>query len=86
MPEVSQVHIDAALTNVSVAYRNPDYIADIIAPQVAVRKQSDKYYIYDAERERFRQCFGFPGIQEGADGWCVNKPDSVRLDAKVYSL
>jgi hypothetical protein len=55
MPEVSQVHIDAALTNVSVAYRNPDYIADIVAPQVAVRKQSDKYYIYDAERERFRQ-------------------------------
>ncbi len=55
MPEVSQVHIDAALTNVSVAYRNPDYIADVIAPQVAVRKQSDKYYIYDAERERFRQ-------------------------------
>ena len=55
MPEVSQVHIDAALTNVSVAYRNPDYIADLIAPQVAVRKQSDKYYIYDAERERFRQ-------------------------------
>ncbi len=55
MPEVSQVHIDAALTNVSVAYRNPDYIADVVAPQVAVRKQSDKYYIYDAERERFRQ-------------------------------
>lgn len=55
MPEVSQVHIDAALTNVSVAYRNPDHIADVVAPQVAVRKQSDKYYIYDAERERFRQ-------------------------------
>jgi hypothetical protein len=55
MPEPSQVHIDAALTNVSLAYRNPDYIADIVAPPVAVRKQSDKYFVYDAERERFRR-------------------------------
>lgn len=55
MPEVSQVHIDAALTNVSVAYRNPAYIADIIAPPVTVRKQSDKYFVYDSARERFRQ-------------------------------
>lgn len=54
MPEVSQVHIDAALTNVSVAYKNENYISDIIAPQVSVRKQSDKYFIYDADRERFR--------------------------------
>ena len=54
MPEVTQVHIDAALTNVSVAYRNSAYIADIIAPPVPVLKQSDKYYIYDPQRERFR--------------------------------
>lgn len=54
MPEVSQVHIDAALTNVCVAYSNPNFVADAIAPPVAVRKQSDRYFIYDAERERFR--------------------------------
>lgn len=54
MPEVTQVHIDAALTNVSVAYQNPAYVSDIIAPPVPVLKQSDKYYIYDPERERFR--------------------------------
>ncbi len=54
MPEVQDVHIDAALTNVSVAYRNNEYIADAIAPSIPVRKQSDKYYIYDAEREGMR--------------------------------
>jgi hypothetical protein len=54
MPEVSQVHIDAALTNVCVAYSNPNFVADLIAPPVAVRKQSDRYFIYDADRERFR--------------------------------
>ncbi|MBX7247004.1 MAG: hypothetical protein K1X53_16015 [Candidatus Sumerlaeaceae bacterium] len=54
MPEVSQVHIDTALTNVSVQYRNNDFLADRIAPPVPVRKQSDRYYVYDAEREWLR--------------------------------
>ncbi|MBI3737205.1 hypothetical protein HY256_11935 [Candidatus Sumerlaeota bacterium] len=54
MPQVNEVHIDAALTNLSVAYRNPAYISDLLAPVVAVRKQFDRYYIYDAERENFR--------------------------------
>lgn len=54
MPEVSQVHVNVALTNLSVGYRNPAFISDIIAPPVAVRKQQDRYYIYDAAREAFR--------------------------------
>lgn len=54
MPEVSQVHIDAALTNVAVAYSNPNFVADLIAPPVAVRRQSDRYFIYDAARDRLR--------------------------------
>jgi len=54
MATPSQVHIDAALTNVSVAYRNTHFIADLIAPVVGVRKQSDKYFVLDIDRERFR--------------------------------
>jgi len=54
MPEVSQVHIDAALQNGSIGYRNPAFISDIIAPTVPVLKQSDRYYIHDAGRERLR--------------------------------
>lgn len=55
MPEVSTVHIDTALTNVSVAYRNTSFVSDLLAPPVPVRKQSDRYFVYDAERERFRE-------------------------------
>lgn len=54
MPTATQVHIDAALTNISVAHRNPHFIADLVAPVVGVRKQSDKYFTLDADRERFR--------------------------------
>ena len=55
MPNVNEVHIDAALTNLSVGYRNPAFIADLVASVVPVRKQSDKYFIHDAAREVFRQ-------------------------------
>jgi hypothetical protein len=54
MPEPQQVHIDAALTNISLAYRNTDFIAEQIAPRVGVRKQSDRYYVYDSARESIR--------------------------------
>ena len=54
MPEVNQVHVDAALTNLAVGYRNPAFISDVIAPVVGVRKQFDRYFIYDSEREGFR--------------------------------
>ena len=44
MPQSNEVHIDAALTNLSVGYQNPAFIADRLAPVVPVRKQSDKYF------------------------------------------
>ena len=80
MPEVSQVHIDAALTNVCVAYSNPNFVADAIAPPVAVRKQSDKYFIYDSERERFRSSDDrrAPGV--GANGSSgADRTDGLRV-------
>lgn len=46
-PTRRQVHIDRALTNVSIAYRNANYIGDLIFPQVVVQKQSDKFFVFD---------------------------------------
>lgn len=54
MPDVSQVHSDVALANVSIAYRNPGFIAARIAPEVLVRRQSNRYFIYDPTREALR--------------------------------
>lgn len=49
MPDIATVHHDVALTNLSIAYRNTAMIAREISPEVLVRKQSDRYFIYDAE-------------------------------------
>lgn len=47
-PTQSDVHVDAILTNISVAYFNNEqnYIASRVFPNIPVEKQSDKYFIY----------------------------------------
>ena len=49
MPLTSQVHVDAALTNVSTAYiQEPShFVADKVFPIVRVQKKSDEYFIYN---------------------------------------
>ncbi len=50
-PTVSDVHIDAALTNISLAYlQDPAaYVAGNVFPMVPVDKKSDKYFTYPIE-------------------------------------
>jgi len=47
-PSLNSVHVDAILTNISVAYlQNQDnFIADKVFPVVPVDKKSDKYFTY----------------------------------------
>lgn len=47
------VHIDAPLTNVVIAYRPEGMIADMVAPEVPVPKQSDMFWMWDVG-EAFR--------------------------------
>lgn len=43
------LHIDQALTNISVGYRPTGFIADIVAPVIKVQKESDKFYVWNRE-------------------------------------
>jgi hypothetical protein len=45
-PTGSDVHIDVALSNISIGYQNSGYIADRLFPKVSSGKQSNKYYIW----------------------------------------
>lgn len=47
-PSASDVHVDAIMTNHSVAYiqQANDFIASQFCPRVPVQKQSDKYYVF----------------------------------------
>lgn len=47
-PHINSVHVDAILTNISVAYlqRQDNFIADKVFPIVPVDKKSDKFFKY----------------------------------------
>ena len=44
-PTEKDVHVDAPLTRLSIAYRNEGYIADRLFPVFPVKKASDVYYV-----------------------------------------
>jgi hypothetical protein len=46
-PTARDRHLDAAMTNVSIAYKNDNYIAESVFPVVRVQKQTDKYFVFD---------------------------------------
>ena len=43
----SALHVDQLLSNVSIEYKNEEYIADKLCPVVPVVKDTDKYRIYE---------------------------------------
>lgn len=51
-PTSSDVHVNMPLTNVSIAWlqdQENEYIADKVFPTIPVKKQSDRYYMYDRQ-------------------------------------
>jgi hypothetical protein len=52
MPSLQQVHVDQALTNISVAYRNAAFVAERVAPVVPVQKQTDVYFKFSKQHFR----------------------------------
>lgn len=49
MAGLQQVHVNQALTNVSVAYRNAAFVAERVFTVVPVQKQSDVYYQFSKQ-------------------------------------
>jgi len=54
MPEPGELYLDLDLTNVSIGYRNPGYVAEGLLPIIGARAKFGKYPIFGFER------FGIP--------------------------
>src|SRR6266496_5061530 len=57
------VHIDVALTNVSVGYPNNNLVGDNLVPRVNVQKQSNFYYVFGREAWGTHPDLRGPGTQ-----------------------
>jgi len=72
MPSVQKVHIDKALTNISIGYKNEQFIADKIFKPITVSKQSDKYYVFGMERFRQHDDHRAPGTEANEINWTLS--------------
>ncbi|MCJ7503346.1 MAG: major capsid protein [Acidobacteriia bacterium] len=72
MPDISMVHVDQALTEVSIAYRNAQFVADQIFPRIPVTKQSNKYFIYSKDSFRILDDARRPGARANEIDWTLS--------------
>jgi hypothetical protein len=85
MPTAKDLHIDAALTNISIGYRNQTYIADEIFPLVPVQKRTDiipkfpqSHWFRNAAMKRVS------GTKSLRGGFTVDTADKYRCDRYSY--
>lgn len=83
MPTKTEVHIDSALTNLAIVYRNLQFVAEQIFPVVPVMKESDKYYIFGREEMRSVQTERALGAEAGEVDWNVT---NAGYNCDEYSL
>ena len=74
MPQESDLHINRALTNLSIQYKNDMYLADEICPIVPVQKRSDAYFEYTKEDQfRIVDTSVSPKAEPNQVDWSVEK-------------
>ena len=85
-PNINTVHIDAILTNISVAYlQNADnFIADKVFPVIPVDKKSNKYFTYD-KNDWFRDEAQrrAPGTESAGGGYSLS---TATYSADVFAF
>lgn len=72
-PDASDVHVNALLTQLSIAFRNAHYISDLVYPPVMVEKQSDIIPLYDRDMWlRGQAQIRAPGTKAARSGYTVD--------------
>lgn len=77
MPLKSQLHVNQLLSNVSVQYKNSEYIWDKVFPQIPVMKDTDYYRVYD-------RSFKVPETKRAAKG--VAREFTFEFSLASYAL
>jgi hypothetical protein len=86
-PTVQSVHVNAPLTNISVAYiqKAEHFVADKVFPNVPVKKQSDRYYTYDRGYfNRDEMAIRAPGTESAGGHYKVDNTPTYFCDVWAF--
>lgn len=86
-PTAGDVHVNAPLTNISIAHMQAAdaFVADRVFPNIPVQKQSDRYYKYD-RADFWRNSFTVraPSTESSGGGWKLDNTPTYY--ARVWGL
>ncbi len=83
-PTVRDVHIDTALTNISVKYSNADLIGEKIFPVIPVKKESNKYFIYGKQDFEIDNDIRAPGTRAKQVEWKIEGVGQYLVSEHAY--
>lgn len=86
-PNMSNVHVNAPLTNMSVAYVQDasHFIADRVFPNIPVMKQSDRYFVYSrADFNRDEMQIRAPGTESAGGGYDLDNTPTYYAPVWAY--
>ena len=83
MATVGSVHVNAALTNIAIQYKNAAFVAEEVFPIIRVVKESDKYYIFRKEELVDKNSLRAAGAPAREVDWDV---DTATYTAEEYAL
>lgn len=86
MPARGDVHIDAALTNLSVGRRVQGFIGDLVVPRVKVQKQSDKYFIHGSEALTIEDTVLAPNAESKGTDWAMTSATYLCTQYALHGL
>src|SRR5512137_184883 len=86
-PTAGDIHVNAPLTNISIAYiqQATNFVADRVFPIVPVQFQANRYYVYDrAEWFRDQAQERAAGTESAGGGWKVDNTPTYA--ARIYAI
>lgn len=87
LPSSSDVHVNAPLTNISIAYMQnaQNFVATRVFPNIPVAKQADRYYTYDrGDFNRDQARVRAPGTESAGSGYRLDNTPTYFAD--VYAI
>lgn len=85
-PTQSDVHVNAPLTSISIAFLQDQssFVSRKVFPAVSVNKQSDRYYVYD-KKQWFRSDARkrAPGTESAGSGFTVDNTPNYFADVRA---
>jgi len=85
-PTGRDVHIDAALTQVSIAYKNDVLIAEKIFPVINVKKDSDKYFVYGKQNLKSYSLDRAPGTRAKQVEWNIDSTPTYSVSERAAEV